>query len=212
VKVKVFGPTGGTHDKDANSPPANTLTSLGNGMYLMALWGSGNSANSHDSDLALEGTYGVKVYPTAAEFATQIFTYDVRADFDVKAAFTYSVGTAGQDQISGCLSITRWNPQVTFFAPLTATNRPAAGGTQCLYNLSVVITDKDSGSNILSVSSNTVGDFTENTFDGNVYFTKAISGITGARVLTARVKFAYVTGLPTSTWAFDFPLPARFAA
>jgi hypothetical protein len=209
VKVKVFNPAGSTHDKDANSPPAFTLTSLGNGMYLMALWGEGASANSHDFDLKLEGTYGVKIYPTAAEFATQVFTYDVVKQLDAKLAVTYLPGTAGSDQITGCLSIFRWKTKQHMFSPLTATNRDASEGTQTLQNMTITITDKDSTSNIVSLSGT---DLVENTFDGNVYFTKAINGITGARVLTVRLKFQYINDTAQTSSVFDFEIPARFAA
>ena len=215
VKVKVFLPTGATHDKDANSPPALTLNSVGNGMYLMALWGEGQSANDHDLDLAIVGTYSVKIYPTAAEFAVQTATYEVLGNIDCKAAFTYVTGTSGSDQIAGCISIFRWRNRNHLFSPLTATNRPAGQGAQVIENLTLKITDKDAASNIISL---TASDFTENTFDGNLYFQKDITGITGSRVLNARVEFNY-HALPgespffvTNRFTFDFPLPSRFSA
>ena len=57
-------------------------------------------------------------------------------------------------------------------------------------NLALRITDKDSGANIVNLTQ-AGGDFTENTFDGNVYFVKSINGISGGRVLTGRVSFTY---------------------
>lgn len=206
VKATAYFPDGTNFDLHT-SAPANTLL-LGNnasGLYRLILWGEG-AAGGHDAVLAQVGTIGIRIYPTAGEFIPLAGFYEVRPDFDVNLAVTYLPGTSGSDQITGCITIYRWWSKDRLEFPLTATG--AARGTSVISSLTLKITDKDSSSNILSLSSGTTGDFSENAFDGNLYFTKAITGLTGARVLTARIQFTYKGYIFNK----DFLLPSRFAA
>lgn len=207
IQATVYLPDGTTHDKHT-SAPAGTLTLGGNNYYRLVLWGE-EQTGGHDKDLSQVGTCGLLIEPVANEFFPLFMQYHVRPDLDTQMAVTYVPGPSNTSLISGCISIHRWWDHNFLDFPLTATG--ASGGrTTVITNLSVKITDKDSTSNIVSLSglATAGGDFSENAFDGNVYFTKAITGITGARVLTAHLAFTY-SGY---NYHKDFVIPSRFGA
>jgi len=177
IKVTLFFPDGTTKAKHTGTIPAGTLTSLGGGLYRLKLWGEGKPAGT-DVDLAQAGRCGVLVEDGsgAAHFANVGGSYDVRPDFDVQFAVAYVPGSGGSDQISGAFSFHRWWSHELMLAPLT--------GTVPITGLTLRISDKDSVAALVTISG---ADFVESAFDGNVYFTKPISGVTGARALTARL-------------------------
>jgi hypothetical protein len=207
IQATVYFPDGTTHDK-STSAPALTLTLGNNGYYRLILWGEG-TAGGHDVDLAQIGTCGLLIEPVANEFFGLYMQYHVRGDLDPQMAVTYVPGPSNSSLISGCISIHRWWNHEWMDFPLTATGA-ALGRTTVITGLTVKITDKDSASNLVVLSglSTAGGDFSENAFDGNVYFTKAITGISGARVLTAHLSFVY-SGY---TYHKDFLIPSRFGA
>ena len=206
IYITAYFNDGTTWDIHA-SPPALTLTLGGAGFYRLALWGDPQGAGSysgHDVVLAKVGIHGLWIRPVAAEFNPIYLQYEVQPEFDAQLAVTYVPGSSGSDQITGALSIYRWWSHERLTKPLTATTGDATNSVP-ISSLTLKLTDKDSTSNILSL---TQSDFSENAFDGNLYFTKAITGITGARVLTARLSFVH----KGFTYAKDLVLPARFGA
>jgi len=209
VKATVYFPDGSIHDKHT-SPPANTLTLGGDGFYRLVLWGE-PQIGGHDVDLAQVGLCGLKIYPTTpGDFIPVAMMYEVRPDFDVKLGLSYLPGPSSAPQISGCISIHRWWDHKHYFSPLTATNRPD-GTASVISNLSLAVTDRAANTNLIVVSGT---DFVENTFDGNIYFSKTVLGITGARVVSATLKFNHAVraGLSILSYETRIPVAVRFGA
>lgn len=202
ITVTVYFPDATFYVKSTGAP-AGTLTLGGAGYYRLALWGE-----SLD-DLNQVGTHGMLVQPVTSEFSPVYFQYRVEPEFDVQMAVTYAPGPSNTSLLTGCISIYRWWSHEWLDFPLTATGA-ALSRSSVISNLSLKITDKDSASNLVNLSGLVTagGDFAENAFDGNIYFTKAITGITGARVLTARLSFTY----HGYSYSKDFTIPSRFGA
>ena len=204
VFASVYLPDGITvWDKTTSPVPAFTFTEINTGLYRLALWGEGQP-NGHNKDLSQEGDVLLQVRPAASEFwpITQLFS--VRSDFDVKFACTSVPGpTAGQDILSGVISISRWFKKTLLDKPLTAAGA-LNSRTSVITGLSVTITDKN-GSTLVTLSG---ADFFEGSADGDVYFHKTIAGLTGAKMLVARVTFDYV-GVHVVR---DFPIQNRWGA
>jgi hypothetical protein len=207
IAVTVYLPDGSTHVK-STSAPAFTLTLGSGGFYRLLLWGE-SQTGGHDVDLSQTGTCLLLIQPVSSEFSPLYFQYHVQPELDVQMAVTYAPGPSNTSLITGCISIHRWWSHEWLDFPLTATGA-FNSRTTVITDLSVKITDKDSASNLVNLSglSTAGGDFSENAFDGNVYFTKQVLGITGARVLTAHLSFVY-SGY---TFHKDFLIPARFGA
>jgi len=209
VKAVVLLPTGATHNLH-DSPPGLAMRHLGDGVYALTLWGEG-SVSPHEVCLSSVGDYGLKVLPVAAEFNPFCGQYAVRAEWDVQCAVTYIPGASGSDQIAGLISIHRWWNHAQLFKPLTATGAPN-GRLSVINTLAVTISD---ASGTIATFTHASGDFSEGA-DGNIYWAKAVMGITGARSLTARVTFTYVTavsgGVQMDSYAKDFPIVAPMAA
>lgn len=198
IRCTLSFPDGTTKDKHT-SPPANSLLELGNGLYRITLWGSGQSSGVDDVDLAQVGRVGVIVYSNTGAFETVAGHYDVRPDWKPKLAVTYLPGPSGSDQISGAITINRWWSNEKMLLPIS--------GTPGITSLTLRISDKDSVANLLNLSVG-AGELVENTFDSAIYFAVPIAGVTGGRVLLARLSGTY----KGSTISEDFLLPARRGA
>jgi hypothetical protein len=200
VIATVILPSGIIHVKSA-SPPNLTLTLGGDGMYRMVLWGEGVSGG-HDVDLSEEGDCMLKIQPVGAEFNPLLMTYQVRSELDVQLAILPSVGPSDAPQITGCLSIHRWWSKDFLDFPVTAVG--ASGGrTTVVTALTIQLSDLTIP-NIVQISG---ADLHEGA-DGNVYFTKPMLGLTGARAINARVTFNY----KGKAFRRDFPIEIPLAA
>lgn len=194
MNCEVVKPDGTTYSKTTGQP-GSTLTSLGQGMYKLKLWGEGQSAGV-DGDLNQVGNHTVRIWHGTGAFLSQTIAYRVAADWDIQLAVTYTPGAAGTDQLTGSISFYRWWSKERFSSPITR----GVPITSYQLKISDVTT-----ANLTTVSGS---DFTEGIGDTNLYFTKAILGLTGSRALNARLTFTY-SGI---VFTRDFPLIARFAA
>lgn len=198
IRCTLTFPDGTTKDKHT-SPPANSLLEIGNGLYRITLWGSGQVSGVDDVDLAQVGRVGVIFYSATSAFEAVGGYFDVRPDWVSKLAVTYRPGPSGSDLITGAISFSRWWSREKLLLPLS--------GTPAITGLSLKITDKDAVANIVNLTSG-AGELVENAFDSGIYFEEPIAGVTGGRVLLARLTGTY------KGYAFseDFLLPARRGA